>query len=75
MVVGMRASDITVCIDATASFNLKLKIKKVRENRIRTAIKSLMHLSFGIKKVRLGGEVSFTERKLDLRPQILQKLV
>ena len=42
--VGTRASNVIAYVDATASFGLKLRIEKVRGNRIGTAISSLRHL-------------------------------
>ena len=44
-VVGTRASDIAVYTVATTSFGLKLRIEKVRGNKITAAVSSLRHLS------------------------------
>ena len=43
----MRARYVIAYIDATASFGSKLRVEKVRRNRIGTAISSLRHLGFG----------------------------
>ena len=61
MSVGIRARYVDAYVDPTANFELKMRIKKVGENRIEFAVSSFRQLDLSEeKKIRfIGREVVF----------------
>ena len=64
--MGTRASDIIAYVDAASSFGMKIRIEKVRGNRVEITVSSFRNLCFGEeKKVRFrGGEMVFHRMKV-----------